>query len=217
MQDKSFSLKKILNDGIIPVVRASSAEDALRIVDAIKEGGIDTIEITMTIPDAIQVMETIAKKFENDVLLGAGTVLDAETARVSILAGAEYIVSPCFNEDLIKMCKRYSKIAIPGAMTPTEILNAWEKGADIVKVFPVDQLGGPAYIRALKAPLPHILLDPTGGVNLENVTDYIKAGAACVSVGSSLVDKKAIAEGKFEIITKRAREFMRRIKEARNY
>lgn len=215
MKDKVSNLKTLLDGGIIPVVRAKSTDDALRIADFIREGGINTIEITMTVPGAINVMQRLTEESGDEVLLGAGTVLDAETARCSILAGAEYIVSPCLNKDLIKMCKRYSKIAIPGAMTPTEILNAWEMGADIVKVFPAAQLGGPAYIKALKAPLPQILLDPTGGVSLDNVAEFMKAGAACVSVGSSLVDKRAVAEGKFEIITQRAKQFVRRIQEAR--
>lgn len=215
MQDKASNLKVLLGQGVIPVVRATSAEDAMRIVDAIKEGGINTIEITMTVPDAISVMETVAKKFGDDVLLGAGTVLDAETARVSILAGARFVVSPCLNEDLIKICKRYSKIVIPGAMTPTEILKAWEMGADIVKVFPAGNLGGPSYIKAIKAPLPQILLNPTGGVNLENAGEFIRAGASIISVGAALVDKKAVAEGKFEVLTRKAKEFLEEVRKAR--
>jgi len=215
MRDKSSNLKMLLDGGVVPVVRASSADDAMRIVDAIKEGGINTIEITMTVPDAIKVMETVAKKFGDEVLLGAGTVLDAETARASILAGAEFVVGPCLSEDLIRICKRYSKIVIPGAMTPTEILRAWEMGADIVKVFPAGNLGGPSYIRAIKAPLPQILLNPTGGVNLETAADFIKAGASVISVGSALVDKKAVKEGNFKVITEKARKFLEEVKKAR--
>ena len=199
----------------MPVVRASSSDDAMKIIEAIKEGGTNTIEITMTVPNAIGVMEAVAKKFKGDVLLGAGTVLDAETARASILAGAEFVVSPCLNEDLIRICKRYAKIVIPGAMTPTEILKAWEMGADIVKVFPAGNLGGPEYIRAIKAPLPQILLNPTGGVNLENAGDFIKAGASVISVGSALVDKKAVSEGRFEVLTEKARQFLEEVKKAR--
>jgi len=215
MRNKAFNLKMLLDGGVVPVVRASSAEDAMKIVDVIKEGGIDTIEITMTVPDAIGVMEAVVRKFGDDVLLGAGTVLDAETARASILAGAEFVVGPCLNEDLIRICKRYAKIVIPGAMTPTEILRAWERGADIVKVFPAGNLGGPKYIKAIKAPLPQILLNPTGGVNLENAGEFIKAGASIISVGSALVDKKAVAEGKFEVLTEKAREFLEEVKKAR--
>lgn len=215
MGDKTFNLKMLIQGGVVPVVRASSSDDAMKIVEAIKEGGINTIEITMTVPNALGVMEAVAKKFKGDVLLGAGTVLDAETARASILAGAEFVVSPCLNEDLIRICKRYAKIVIPGAMTPTEILKAWEMGADIVKVFPAGNLGGPEYIRAIKAPLPQILLNPTGGVNLENAGDFIKAGASVISVGSALVDKKAVSEGRFEVLTDKARQFIEEIKKAR--
>lgn len=214
MRDKTYNLRMLLDEGVIPVVRASSAENALKIVDAIREGGIEVIEITMTVPDAIGVMEAVAKKLGDEVLLGAGTVLDAETARVSILTGAEFVVGPSLNEDLIRMCKRYSKIVIPGAMTPTEILRAWEMGADVVKVFPAGQLGGPGYIRAIKAPLPQVLLNPTGGVNLENAGEFIKAGASIISVGSALVDKKAVSEGKFEILTRKARQFLEEVKRA---
>jgi len=215
MWDKDFNLKMLIDIGLVPVVRASSADDAMRIVDAIREGGVNTIEITMTVPNAIGVMEEVAKKFGDEVLLGAGTVLDAETARASILAGAEFVVGPCLNEELIRICKRYAKIVIPGAMTPTEILRAWERGADIVKVFPAGNLGGPKYIRAIKAPLPQILLNPTGGVNLENAGEFIKAGASVISVGSALVDKKAVAERKFEILTEKARRFLEEVKKAR--
>ena len=208
MQDKASYLKLLLDERIIPVVRAKSAEEAMRIVEAVKEGGINTMEITMTVPGAIEVMEKVAKKFGDDVLLGAGTVLDNETARMSILAGAKFIVGPCLNVELIKICRRYSKVVIPGAMTPTEILKAWEMGADIVKVFPAGNLGGPSYIKAVKAPLPQVLLNPTGGVNLGNAGDFIKAGASVISVGSALVDKKAIEEKRFEVITEKAKKFI---------
>lgn len=216
MRDKTFNFKMLIEGGVVPVVRASSADDAMKIVYAIKEGGINIIEVTMTVPNAIGVMEAVAKKFDGDVLLGAGTVLDAETARISILAGAEFVVSPCLNEDLIKICRRYAKIAIPGAMTPTEILEAWEMGADIVKIFPVGNLGGSEYIKAIKAPLPQILLNVTGGISLKNAAEFIKAGASIISVGSALVDKKAVYEKKFEVLTKKAREFVEEIRKVRN-
>ena len=216
MRDKTSNLKILIESGIVPVVRASSADEAINIVDAIVKGGINIIEITMTVPDAIGVIKTIAEKFKDDILLGAGTVLNAETARASILAGAEFIVSPCFSEELIKICRRYSKIVIPGAMTPTEILKAWEMGADMVKVFPVGNLGGPKYIRALKAPLPQILLNSTGGVNLENAGEFIKAGTSVISVGSSLLDRKAISEKKFEVLTKKAMRFVEEIQKVRS-
>lgn len=216
MRDKTSNLKMLIEGGIVPVVRASSVDEAINIVDAIVKGGINTIEITMTVPNAIGVIKTIAEKFKDDILLGAGTVLDTETARMSILAGTEFIVSPCLSEELIKICRRYSKIIIPGAMTPTEILKAWEMGADMVKVFPAGNLGGPEYIRAIKAPLPQILLNSTGGVNLENAGEFIKAGSSVISVGSYLLDKKAISEKKFEVLTKKAREFVEEIRKVRN-
>jgi len=215
MDEKSKTLQTLLEGGIIPVVRAKSSDEALKVVDAIQEGGITTIEITMTVPGAIDVMKEVNKRLGKDVLLGAGTVLDAETARSCILAGAKFIVGPCLNLELLKLCKRYSIIAIPGAMTPTEILTAWEAGADVVKVFPVSNLGGPSYIKAIKAPLPQILLNPTGGIDLTNAKDFIKAGAAAISVGSSLVDKKAIAEGKYNIITENAKKFIEEVKKGR--
>lgn len=216
MRDKTSNLKMLIEGGIVPVVRASSAAEAINIVNAIVKGGINIIEITMTVPNAIGVIKTIAEKFKENILLGAGTVLDTETARMSILAGAEFIVSPCLSEELIKICRRYSKIVIPGAMTPTEILKTWEMGADMVKVFPAGNLGGPEYIRALKAPLPQILLNSTGGVNLENAGEFIKAGSSVISVGSSLLDRKAIFEKKFEVLTKKARQFVEEIQKVRS-
>ncbi|MCK4241878.1 MAG: bifunctional 4-hydroxy-2-oxoglutarate aldolase/2-dehydro-3-deoxy-phosphogluconate aldolase [Candidatus Atribacteria bacterium] len=215
MRDKTSNLKMLIEAGIVPVVRASSAAEAINIVNAIVKGGINIIEITMTVPNAIGVIKTIAEKFKENILLGAGTVLDTETARMSILAGAEFIVSPCLSEELIKICRRYSKIVIPGAMTPTEILRTWEMGADMVKVFPAGNLGGPEYIRALKAPLPQILLNSTGGVNLENAGEFIKAGSSVISVGSSLLDKEAIFEKKFEVLTEKAKQFAEEIKKVR--
>jgi len=215
MQEKNEVLKALIEGGIIPVVRVKSPDEALKVADAIKEGGINTIEITMSVPGAIDVIEKLNKRLKEDILLGAGTVLDAETARLCILSGAKFIVGPCLNLEMLRVCKRYSVIAIPGAMTPTEILTAWEAGADIVKVFPAMSLGGPDYIKAVRAPLPQILLDPTGGVNLNNAREFIEAGAAVISVGSFLVDKKAILQGKYEIIMENARRFIEKVKEGR--
>jgi len=216
MDEKNKNLKLLLEVGIIPVVRADSSDRALRVVEAILGGGINTIEIAMTIPGAIEVMREVNSRLDKDVLLGAGTVLDSETARLCILAGAKFVVGPCLNLEVLKTCKRYSVIAIPGAMTPTEILTAWETGADLVKVFPVSNLGGPSYIKAIKAPLPHVLLNPTGGVNLNNAKDFIKAGAAVISVGGSLVDKKALMEGRYQVITENAKKFVEEIKKGRS-
>ncbi|HID95612.1 MAG TPA: bifunctional 4-hydroxy-2-oxoglutarate aldolase/2-dehydro-3-deoxy-phosphogluconate aldolase [Candidatus Latescibacteria bacterium] len=215
MDQKAKHLKAMVDCGIVPVIRARSADEAMKVVDAIMAGGVNSIEITMTVPGAIGVMERVARDMGDEVLLGAGTVLDAETARISILSGAEFIVSPGFNEALIRICKRYNKIAIPGAMTPTEILEAWELGADMVKVFPVSNLGGPDYIKAIKAPLPQIPLVPTGGVNLNNAGAFIKAGSAVLAVGSSLVDKRAVSEGRFEVLKEKAGQFVEEVKKAR--
>jgi 2-dehydro-3-deoxyphosphogluconate aldolase/(4S)-4-hydroxy-2-oxoglutarate aldolase len=215
MSQQNENLRVILDVGIVPVVRATSSAEATRIAEAVRNGGIKVIEITMTVPGALEVIEEVSGRFGKEVLIGAGTVLDAETARLAILAGAEFIVSPCLGEELIRMGKRYGKVVIPGAMTPTEILEAWELGADIVKVFPVDQLGGPAYVKAIKAPLPQIPLLPTGGVNIKNIAEYIKAGASAVAVGGELIDKKAVAEGKFEIVTEKAKEFVKVVSQAK--
>lgn len=202
--------------GIIPVIRASSPDLALRAADAVYRGGISIIEITMTVPGAIQVMERVAERMGDKVLLGAGTVLDSETARAALLAGAEFIVSPTLSPAVVKMAHRYSKAAIPGAFTPTEVLNAWESGADFVKVFPAGNAGGAKYIRSLKAPFPHIEMVPTGGVNLETAVDYLLAGAAALGVGNDLVDPKALAAGKLEIIEDNARKFLECVRKARS-
>ncbi|MCD6232685.1 bifunctional 2-keto-4-hydroxyglutarate aldolase/2-keto-3-deoxy-6-phosphogluconate aldolase [Candidatus Aerophobetes bacterium] len=215
MRGKDDKMRFLLEGGVIPVIRAKSEEEAIKIGEAVEKGGIKVLEITMTVPNALEVLRRVAEKFSNDILLGAGTVLDGETARAAILAGAQFIVGPCLNIELIKVCKRYSKIVIPGAMTPTEILYAWEVGADIVKVFPAGNLGGPSYIKAIKAPLPHILLNPTGGVNLNNAGEFIRAGASIISVGSALVDKKAVAEKNFKELTNRAAKFLEEVKKAR--
>jgi len=207
--------QKILEVGIIPVVRASSADEALAIVEAIQAGGLSILEITMTVPGAIKVIEAVANRYGNEVLLGAGTVLDPETARTAILAGAEFIVTPALNLETVKLCKRYSKVIIPGTLTPTEILTAWEAGADFIKVFPCDSVGGPKYIRALKGPFPQIELIPTGGVNLTTAADFISAGSAALAVGSELVDKAAVASGNMEKVKQNASRFLEIVKMAR--
>lgn len=205
----------MLESGLIPIIRTTLSEKAIQVSEAMIKGEVKILEITMSVPKALQVLEKAADKFGDEVVVGAGTVLDPETARASIIAGAQFIVSPNVNFQVIEVCKRYTKIAIPGAMTPTEILQAWEKGADVVKVFPINVLGGAKYIKALKAPLPQIRLIPTGGVDLDNITGMIKAGADMVGVGGSLVDKKAIVEGRFEIITQRAKQFVHKVREAK--
>jgi len=208
-------LAKILEEGVVPVIRVSSAEEALEVAKAIKEGGITVIEVTMTVPGAMEVIKEVSQKFGKEVLLGAGTILDPETARMALLNGARFLVTPTLNLEVIKMSNRYSGVVIPGALTPTEILTAWEAGADLVKVFPIAQVGGPAYVRALQGPLPHIPLVPTGGVNLQNAGEFIKAGAAAIAAGGELVDKKAVAAKKYSVVVENARKFLSEVKKAR--
>ncbi len=213
--EKHEILNRMIEEGLIPVIRVSSPDEAIDVAEAIKEGGSTFIEITMSVRGAIDVIKELSNKYKDEIILGAGTVLDSETGRASLLSGAQFIVSPILNLDLIELGHRYSAVVIPGAMTPTEILTAWNAGADMVKVFPAGQIGGPDYIKAIKAPLPQILLVPTGGVSLQNATEFIKAGASCLGVGSELVDKKALKEKKFHIITENTQAFIKAIKEAR--
>lgn len=215
MSDKFTVIEKIRGTGIIPVVRAQSAEEAMQAIDAIREGGISILEITMTVPGAIGVIEQVSARYGSDALVGAGTVLDGETARACILAGARFVVSPSLNVETIEVCRRYGIAVMPGALTPTEVVQAWSAGADFVKVFPAGAVGGASYIKSLKAPLPQIELIPTGGVSLKTAADFIKAGASALGVGADLVDVKAIREGQQHVITERAREFLRIVREAR--
>ena len=216
MATREQTLKTIREVGVVPVVRAESADEAMKIVEAILAGGVNILEITMTVPGAIGVMEEVSRRFGGEVLLGAGTVLDAETARQAILAGAEFVVSPSTDLDLIRLCRRYSKPVMPGALTPTEVVQAWQSGADVVKIFPCGNVGGPKYIKALKGPLPQIEMIPTGGVNLDTTADFIRAGAMAVCVGSALVDRKAVKEGRFEVLTENARKYVELVKSARS-
>ena len=212
---KEKALGRIREVGLVPIVRAPSAEDALLAAEAIVEGNIGILEITMTVPNAIQVIEKVANKFGDKLLLGAGTILDTETGRAALLAGAEFIVTPALNLQVIELARRYSKAIFPGALTPTEVLAAWQAGADIVKIFPCGPVGGAKYIKALKGPFPQIEMIPTGGVNLETAPDFIKAGAAAVAVGGELVDLKLLREGKFDVITANARLFLDAVRTAR--
>jgi 2-dehydro-3-deoxyphosphogluconate aldolase / (4S)-4-hydroxy-2-oxoglutarate aldolase len=212
---KADVINRLIEIGVIPVVRAASAAEALQAIAAIKAGGVSVVEITMTVPGAIEVIKEVVNKEGAEVLVGAGTVLDAETARACILAGAEFVVSPALNFDTIAMCRRYSKAIMPGALTPTEVLAAWQAGADFVKVFPCDSLGGAKYLKSLKAPLPQIDLVPTGGVSLKTAAEFIKAGASALGVGSDLVDLKALREGQANLITERARQYIEIVRESR--
>jgi 2-dehydro-3-deoxyphosphogluconate aldolase/(4S)-4-hydroxy-2-oxoglutarate aldolase len=213
--NKAEVIKQIKNTGLIPVVRATSADEAMRAIDAIREGGVSVLEITMTVPGAVGVIEQLTKKYGSDVLVGAGTVLDAETARACMLSGAQFIVSPALNMETIECCRRYGVAVLPGALSPTEVVQAWTAGADLVKVFPAGALGGASYLKALKAPLPHIELVPTGGVSLKTAADFIKAGASALGVGTDLVDLKAIRDGQASVITERAKQFLQIVREAR--
>ena len=212
---RASAMARIAQLGLVPVVRAQSADEAITAINAIREGGVDVLEITMTVPGALGLIQAVAERYGSELLLGAGTVLDPETARACILAGAQFIVSPSVNLDTIALCRRYSVPILPGALTPTEVVTAWQAGADAVKVFPCGAVGGASYIKALKAPLPQIELVPTGGVSLKTAADFIKAGSFALGVGADLVDVQAIREGKASVITERAREYVRIVKEAR--
>src|SRR6266568_2470825 len=205
----------ITDVGIVPVVRTASAEHAIQAVEAIYQGGVRAAEITMTVPGAIRALEKVADRLGDKMMLGAGTVLDPETARACMLAGAQFFVTPALRVSTIEMAKRYSKVIFPGALTPTEVLTAWEAGADAVKIFPCGNVGGPKYIKALKGPFPHIAMIPTGGVNLETAGDFLKAGACAIAVGSEMVDAKTIREGRFDLIEERARQYLACVAKAR--
>jgi 2-dehydro-3-deoxyphosphogluconate aldolase/(4S)-4-hydroxy-2-oxoglutarate aldolase len=213
--NKQRTLQSLLEIGIVPIVRADSPEKALRAAQAICRGGLRALEVTMTVPKAVQVIEKVADEFGAEMLVGAGSVLDAETARACMLAGAEFFVTPSLNPKTIEICHRYGKVVMPGALTPTEVLTAWEAGADLVKIFPCGNVGGPKYIKALKAPLPQVPMVPTGGVSLDNAAEFFKAGASAVAVGSELCDKQAMADGRFEVIEQNARQFLEAVRQAR--
>ena len=212
---KTEVIQRICDTGLIPVVRAESAELAMRAVEAIKTGGVDVVEVTMTVPGAIDVIAKLAATFGTEVLIGAGTVLDPDIANRCVQAGAQFIVSPALNEETIAFCRRNDVAVFPGALTPTEVVHAWNAGADAVKVFPAGAVGGASYLKALKAPLPQIELVPTGGVSLKTAADFIKAGAMALGVGADLVDLKALRENHDEVITERARQFLEIVREAR--
>jgi 2-dehydro-3-deoxyphosphogluconate aldolase/(4S)-4-hydroxy-2-oxoglutarate aldolase len=203
---RDTTLKRILEGGIVAVVRADSGESLVKVVRALAEGGVTAAEITFTVPDAVEVIRRARAELGDAVVLGAGTVLDPETARVALLAGAEYIVAPTVNLEVIRLCRRYDKAVMPGAFTPTEVLTAWEAGADVVKVFPAD-VGGPAYLKALRGPLPQVRLMPTGGVDLNTAESFLKAGACCLGVGGSLVEPRTVAAGDFARIRDLASQY----------
>jgi len=213
--EKSKVLERIKSIGIIPVVRASSGDEALAAVEAIKAGGLSVLEITMTVPGAVGIIEQVAKRYGDEVLVGAGTVLNAETARDCLAAGAQFIVSPALNLETIAFCREAGCAIMPGALTPTEVVTAWLAGADMVKVFPCGAMGGASYIKSLKAPLPQIELVPTGGVSLTTAASFIQAGSAAIGVGADLVDIKAIRAGQSERITETTRAYIEAVRNAR--
>lgn len=199
-------LDRILTTGIVAVIRADESAMLVDVAEALLAGGVDVMEVTFTVPRAHHVIERVADKLGQRALLGAGTVLDPETARIAILSGAEFIVSPTVHCGVIELCRRYSKLAMPGALTPTEVVAAWQAGADIVKVFPSD-FTGPAYLKALHGPLPHVRLMPTGGVNLDTAAAFLRAGACALGVGSALVESAAIKNRDWSRLTHLAQRF----------
>ena len=204
---KMSDLQRVLDSGLVAILRAPSGELLADVAQALLAGGVEVIEVTFTVPHALRVLEQVADRVGDRILLGAGTVLDSETARAALLAGAQFIVSPNTNLDVIRVCRRYDKLAMPGALTPTEIVTAWEAGADIVKVFPSD-FTGPQYLKILRGPLPQIRLMPTGGVTLDTAADFLKAGACALGVGSSLVPQQAVMDGDLARIEGLARQFV---------
>jgi 2-dehydro-3-deoxyphosphogluconate aldolase/(4S)-4-hydroxy-2-oxoglutarate aldolase len=211
---KEQIIEKLREIGLVPVLRAESEEQALGIASAIADGGVTVLEITMTVPGAIRVMSRLTKE-RPDILVGAGTVLDAETARMCMLEGAQFVVSPALNLKTIEMCHRYSIPVLPGALTPTEVVTAWQAGADVIKVFPASALGGAKYLKSLKAPLPQVEMIPTGGVSLATAKEFLEAGSFALGVGADLVDTKAMAEGKPEKITESAKKYLEIVREFR--
>lgn len=204
-------MQRVVECGIVAVVRFTDPAPLVEVVKALAAGGVTVAEVTLTVPNALDVIREAKRQLGDRVLLGAGTVLDPETCRAALLAGAEFIVSPCVNLDVIRMCRRYDRLVMPGAFTPTEVLTAWEAGADVVKVFPADVVG-PAFFKALRGPLPQVKLMPTGGVDLTTAAEFLKAGAVCLGVGGQLVDAKAIAAGDFAAITKLSEQYREIVK-----
>lgn len=201
--------------GLIPVLRTPSADDALAISEALQAAGITSLEIPLTVPGAVEVIGELADRFGAQVRVGAGTVLDAKAAAACVNAGATFIISPSLELEVVAFCKEAGVAVLPGALTPTEVVAAWRAGADIVKIFPCSALGGASYIKALKAPLPHIEMVPTGGVSLETAASFIRAGAAALGVGGDLVDVEAVRAGRAHVIGERARQYLEIVQQAR--
>lgn len=208
-------MRRVLDCGIVAVVRSAESAPLVDVCRALAEGGVDVAEITFTVPDALDVLKAAKKAMGDRMLLGAGTVLDPETARAAFLAGAEYIVSPSLDLEVIGMARRYGKLVMPGCFTPTEITKAWQAGADIIKVFPAEVVG-PAFFRAVRGPLPQVRMMPTGGVDLNTAASFLEAGACCLGIGSQLIDPKAVSSRKFELISEKAAKYRDIIKAHRS-
>jgi 2-dehydro-3-deoxyphosphogluconate aldolase / (4S)-4-hydroxy-2-oxoglutarate aldolase len=207
-------MRLIREIGIVAIVRGTGIDSLLKIAESLREGGVRVIEVTLNTPGAIEMIGQLEKEYGSDMLIGAGTVLDPETARSVILAGAKFILGPTLNLDVSKLCKRYNTVYVPGVMTPTEIITAWEAGAQVVKVFPAGSLG-PRYVKELRGPLPQVEVMPVGGVTLDNAAEFIKAGAAALGIGGELVDRKAVETGRFDLLTEKARRFIEAVQEGR--
>ena len=207
-------LNRLLEEKVVAIVRLDSGEKLVKVAEALKAGGITAIEFTVSTPGAIDMIKEASASFGDEVLMGAGTVLDPETARMAILAGAEFIVTPTINNETLVVCKRYGKPTVAGALTPSEMLSVWEAGADLVKVFPASVVGGAKYIKAVLAPLPQLRLVPVGGVSADNAAEFIEAGASAVAVGGNLVNKNAVAEGDWAAITAEAQRLVAAVQSA---
>ncbi len=212
--DRHEIVRRLEKGGIIAVIRLSDTRKLNSIIEALSKGGVTALEITMTTPGAIEVIKEISAQTSENFIVGVGTVLDSETARMAILAGAQFVVAPILNIDMIKMAHRYDKAVIPGAFTPTEIMTVWDYGADIVKVFPATALG-PKYFKDVHGPLPQVKLTPTGGVSLANAAEFIRSGACCIGVGSALIEKKFVADSNWPALTELAAAFVAEIKKGK--
>lgn len=212
---KTEAIERIVRTGVVPVVRAESARQAMMAAEAVCEGGIGIVEVTMTVPGAIEVIAELAKTAGDQVLVGAGTVLDVESAQRCLDAGAQFLVSPGFDLATVKLANEAGVPVMPGALTPTEVIAAWRAGADFVKIFPCGNVGGPSYLKALKAPLPKVPMIPTGGVNLTTAADFIRAGAAALGIGGELVSAAALRSGNKAEIVDNARRYLEIVKQAR--
>lgn len=212
--DRPAQLARVLSGGIVAILRAPSADRLVGAARALAEGGIDVLEVTFTVPDAADVLREVRRELGTQILLGAGTILDPETARIAILAGAEFLVSPNVNVEVIRLAHRYDKLMLSGAYTPTEVVTAWEAGADIVKLFPAD-IGGAPYLKALRGPFPQVRFLPTGGVNLQTLPGFFAAGACAVGLGSQLVEAAALERGDFARITATAKEYVELVRSVR--